>query len=154
MTVDVKPWAVRNPASRRWCFLEWPGSVRTTGGAHLGSWRSSGPPSSSLGWTAPYPATPTSTSTSCRPWPTSSTSTGGTWWWRLSPHRTTGKPEGVIVQSSFTTRGLMTATEQSDLSSFNAAIFFSSSLKRAHVCQQLLLFLFIKAIIFLSLKYL
>lgn len=71
-------------------FLGWPGFVRTTAAARLACWRNSGPPSSSPASTAPFPATPTSTSTSCRPWLTWSTSTGGTWWWPPSPLLTTG----------------------------------------------------------------
>lgn len=78
----------------RWSFLGWPGSVRTTAAARLVCWRNSGPPSSSLAWTAPSPATPTSTSTYCRPWPTSSTSTAKTWWWPPSPLLTTGTLKG------------------------------------------------------------
>lgn len=75
-------------------FLGWPGFARTTAAARPVCWRSSGPPSSSLAWTAPFPVTPTSTSTSCRPWPTSSTSTAKTWWWPPSPLLTTGREAG------------------------------------------------------------
>lgn len=79
----------------RWSSHGWPGFVRTIVVAPLAFWRNSGPRSSSLAWTAPSRGIPTSTSTSCRLWRMSSTSTGRMWWWQPFPHLTTGTQEKI-----------------------------------------------------------
>lgn len=105
----------------RWYFLGWPGFARTTAAARPACWRNNGPRSLSHASTAPFPATPTSTSTYCRLWQTSSTSTAKTWWWQPSPRLTTG-----------TLKRTETWFEPEEVWADGNDLFLSSPLRRLH----------------------